>query len=78
MNQLRSEDKTSQALIRERTHKIPNHDVIYCSKCFGFFKKSYFYRQRRGCHLNEQSMYFPHAIQPESSALKTHTRRQIY
>jgi hypothetical protein len=69
MKQIRSEDRTSQPLISERKHTFPDRDVIYCTKCFGFFKKTYFYRHRRNCHLNEKSIYFPHAIQPENTVL---------
>ncbi|KAL4218604.1 hypothetical protein ACF0H5_021194 [Mactra antiquata] len=50
---------------RRKTGESLKGDVIYCSKCFGFFSKEYFHRHRRICHSFETSTYLPVAISPQ-------------
>lgn len=61
MNCKKSKDTTDQRkLIRERTQG--SGDVVYCSKCYAFVSKSYFFRHKRSCMLNESSITVPDAI----------------
>lgn len=63
-------NKHTELIVERKVKKAKSRDVVYCSKCFGFFQNKFFYRHRRICHLKEDSTYVPLAIRPENKSVQ--------